>query len=256
MPYYELPPARATQSGAGSASAGAAIGALSAMLLAFFMVPLRDHVPNAAVALALVLPVMFGSVIGGRVAGIVSASIAALSFNFVFTKPYLSLRIASRDDVTTFVVLAIIGVVAAELGSYARRSRIDATRAGSELDRMYRVAELSSQGADVVDVIASARAELVGLFDLDDCVYEAQPSAATLPRLGHRGSLLGAPLVAIGHFVLPTGGVEVRVSGRGRPFGRLVLYASSATQAPLDKRLAAVTIAHELGATLASRAAV
>jgi hypothetical protein len=40
--------------------------------------------------------------------------------------------------------------------------------------------------------------------------------------------------------------------GRGRELGRLVLYASEATRASLEKRLVAVAIADELGLTLAS----
>jgi hypothetical protein len=48
----------------------------------------------------------------------------------------------------------------------------------------------------------------------------------------------------------------VPVNGRGRAYGRLVMYAPDDTEAPLDKRLVAVTMAHELGATLASRSSV
>ena len=55
-----------------------------------------------------------------------------------------------------------------------------------------------------------------------------------------------------GEFLLPTGGVEVAVRGRGRDYGRLVLYAADATRAPIEKRLVAVAIADELGVTLAS----
>jgi K+-sensing histidine kinase KdpD len=232
---------------------GTAVGSLGAMLLAFLLVPLRDHVPNADMALALVIPVLIGAIIGGRVAGLVSAVVAALCFDFVFTKPYLSLRIASKDDVATFVVLAIVALVAAELGVRARRGGADAREARSEIDRLYRVAELSSRGVELDDVVSAARAELMGLFQLVDCVYDPTPSGPELPRLGQRGALEHARLVAAGEFLLPTGGVEVAVKGRGRSFGRLVLYANDATRASLQKRLVAVAIADELGCALASR---
>ena len=81
----------------------------------------------------------------------------------------------------------------------------------SELDRLLRVAELSARGADVDDVVMSARAELIGLFGLDECVYQAERSGPELPHLGNRGALEGACSVAWGDFVLPTGGVEVPV---------------------------------------------
>ena len=139
MPYYELGPTRPKEAGEGNIYIGTAVGALGSMFLSFALVPLRDHIPNANMALALVIPVLLGAIIGGRIAGVVSAIVAALSFNFVFTKPYLSLRIASGDDVATFVMLAIVGLLAAELGARARRGGVDARETRSELDRLYRV---------------------------------------------------------------------------------------------------------------------
>jgi hypothetical protein len=238
--------------GDGSMAIGIAVGALGTFVLAGLLLPLRDHLPNADMALALVIPVLIGAIIGGRVAGVVTAVVAALTFDFLFTKPYLSLRIGSKDDVATFVMLAIVGLIAGELGVRARRGGVAAREARAELDRMYRVAEISARGADVDDVVSSARAELIGLFGLVDCVYEASRSGPELPRLGERGALEQAQLVASGEFLLPTGGVEVPVKGRGRDLGRLVLYAGGHTRAPLRKRLVAVAIADELGATLAT----
>jgi hypothetical protein len=238
--------------GDGSMAIGIAVGALGTLVLAGLLLPLRDHLPNADMALALVVPVLIGAIIGGRVAGVVTAVIAALTFDFVFTKPYLSLRIGSKDDVATFIMLAVVGLIAGELGVRARRGGVAARETRAELDRMYRVAELSARGADVDDVVSSARAELIGLFDLVECIYEAVRTGPELPRLGDRGALEHAQLVASGEFLLPTGGVEVPVKGRGKDLGRLVLYAGDHTRAPLQKRLVAVAIADELGATLAT----
>ena len=238
--------------GDGHVPVGAALGALGALVIAGVLVPFRDHLPNADMALALVVPVLLAAIVGGRIAGAATAVVSALTFDFVFTQPYLSLRIASKDDVATFVVLLIVAMVAAEVGIRGRRGGVAARESRSELDRLLRVAELSARGADVDDVVMSARAELIGLFGLDECVYQAERSGPELPRLGNRGALEGARLVAWGDFLLPTGGVEVPVMGRGRELGRLVLYAAEATRASIEKRLVAVAIADELGLTLAS----
>ena len=102
---------------------GCVIGVLGSLVLAALLVPLRDHVPNADMALALVIPVLLGATVGGRLAAIVSAITAVLVFDFVFTEPYLSLRISSKDDVATFVVFAIVALVAAgPLRTIAARS--------------------------------------------------------------------------------------------------------------------------------------
>ena len=238
--------------GDGHVPVGAAVGALGALVIAGVLVPFRDHLPNADMALALVIPVLLAAIVGGRIAGAATAVVSALTFDFVFTQPYLSLRIASKDDVATFVVLLIVAMVAAEVGIRGRRGGVAARESRSELDRLLRVAELSARGADVDDVVMSARAELIGLFGLDECVYQAERSGPELPRLGNRGALEGARLVSWGDFLLPTGGVEVPVMGRGQELGRLVLYAAEATRASIEKRLVAVAIADELGLTLAS----
>jgi hypothetical protein len=236
----------------GNILAGVVIGGFGALLLSVALLPLRDHLPNANMALALVVPVLAGAIIGGYWAAAVSSLVAAICFDFIFTKPYNSLRIASKDDVATFFVFLIVAMSAAVLGVRARRGSADAREARAELQRLYRVSEISAHGADVDDVISAVRAEMIGLFELVDCVFEAAPSGPPLPRLGHTGALESARLVAVGEFLLPTGGVELPVTGRGQELGRLVLYAGELTRAPLGKRLVAVAIADELGTTLAT----
>jgi hypothetical protein len=232
---------------------GIAIGVLGALLLSVLMLPLRTHLHNDNMALALVVPVLIGAVVGGRLAGAISAIAAALCFDFFFTQPYLSLRIAGSNDLTSFFVLLVVALIAAEVGIRARRGGRAANESRSDLDRLVRVIDLAARGADIEDVVSSARAELIGLFGLVDCAYETGAGHASLPRLGIHGALEGAPLVAAhADFLLPPGGVELPVVGRGIEFGRLVLFASESVRAPLQKRVVAVAIADQLGITLAT----
>ena len=105
----------------GSDVIGLAIGVLGSLALSVAMIPLRDHLHNDNMALALVVPVLIAAVIGGRLAGAVSAITAALCFDFFFTQPYQSLRIASSNDIASFVVLLIVALISAEVGIRARR---------------------------------------------------------------------------------------------------------------------------------------
>jgi Domain of unknown function (DUF4118) len=237
----------------GSDVIGIAIGVLGALLLSVLMLPLRTHLHNDNMALALVVPVLIGAVIGGRLAGVFAAIAAALCFDFFFTLPYLSLRIAGSNDLTSFVVLLVVALISAEVGIRARRGSRAARDSRSDLDRLCRVIELAARGSDIEDVVSSARAELIGLFGLVDCAFETGTSHGALPHLGIHGTIEGAPLVAANHeFLLPPGGVELAVVGRGIQFGRLVLFASESVSAPLQKRVVAVAIADQLGITLAS----
>ena len=239
----------------GSDFVGLAVGVLGALALSVAMIPLRGHLHNDNMALALVVPVLIAGVVGGRWAGALSAGVAVLCFDFFFTQPYLSLRIASGNDIASAVVLVMVALISAEVGIRSRRGGRSARESRADIDRLYRVLELAARGGDIDDVVSSARAELIGLFGLLDCRFETAPADTALPRLGIRGAIEGAPLVATHtDFLLPTGGVELPVVGRGHEFGRLVLFAPDSARASLQQRLVAVAIADELGITLATQA--
>jgi K+-sensing histidine kinase KdpD len=240
----------------GSDAIGLAVGVLGALALSVAMIPLRDHTQlhNDNMALALVVPVLIGAVLGGRRAGAASAVVAALCFDFFFIRPYLSLRISSGNDIASFVVLIVVALIAAEIGIRARRGGNSASESRSDFDRLYRVVELAARGDDIDDVVSSVRAEMIGLFGLEDCTFETSRSEGARPRLGMRGAIEGAQLVATHtDFLLPQGGLELPVVGRGYEYGRLVLFAPDSVRAPLRKRLVAIAIADELGLTLATK---
>ncbi len=238
----------------GSDIAGLAVGVFGSILLSVALIPLRGHVDNDVMALALVVPVLLAAVLGGRWPGAASALVAAICFDFFFTLPYQSLRIASGDDISTFVVLAIVALISAEVGIRARRGGRSARESRSDLDRLVRVIDIAAHEGDIEDVVSSARAELIGLFGLVDCVFESGPAHPEMPRLGIHGTIEGTPLVAAHtDFLLPPGGVEIEVIGRGIDFGRLVMFAGEPVRASLQKRAVAVAIADQLGITLATK---
>jgi hypothetical protein len=247
-------PHRPRELGSTAEYTGIAFGVLGSIALSLALVPFRDNTASANMALALVVPVLVAAVIGGRWAGGIGAVAATLCFDFFFTRPYLSLRIESQSEVETFVILFVVAMITAEVGLRARRGGVAARQSRDELDRVYRIANFSAHGASVNDVVAAVRSELIGLFDLEDCDFEPVPSSAVFPRLGARGAFEGAELVVRGaDFEMPTGGIELPVVGRGRDYGRLLLFAAPATPAPIQKRMVAVAIADELGMTLASQ---
>ena len=59
----------------------------------------------------------------GRLAGFTAAAVAAISFNFFHTQPYLTLRIKEGQDVVTVLLLLVVGLVVGELALLRRRTR-------------------------------------------------------------------------------------------------------------------------------------
>jgi K+-sensing histidine kinase KdpD len=99
---------------------GVAVGGFLPLAIAPLLVPVRSHVVNTNIALVLMAAVVLGASIGGRAAGMLAAMNATLSFDFFFTRPYLSLTIDTVEDIETVVVLLVVGLF---VGSFAGRHR-------------------------------------------------------------------------------------------------------------------------------------
>jgi K+-sensing histidine kinase KdpD len=95
----------------------ATMGSLGLLIFSMFLVPLRDFLGPANVAIILLLGVQVVAIVGGRQGGILGAIVAALSFDFFFTEPYLQLVITDRYDIITAVLLLVAGIATSELGA-------------------------------------------------------------------------------------------------------------------------------------------
>jgi hypothetical protein len=234
-----------------------AIGGLAPILLAAALVVVRGHVDNANIALALAVVVVISGAMGGRVAGMLSGLTAAASFDFFHTRPYLSLLIHDADDVETTILLLALGLVSGQLAWKARvaaRQR-DGGRVG--LDRIRRLADQVARGGQSADVIATAQAELIALFHLVGCQFEAAPFHGRLdiPQLERTGVVAhrryrmepGGDL----EVELPAEGISLPVLSRGQIVGRFVLDFGPSAGATLEQRVVAIAIADQVGASLA-----
>ena len=112
----------------GESTIAASIGAIGLMVFAMFLVPLRDFLGAANVAIILLLGVQLLAIIGGRQGGIVGAVVAALSFDFFFTEPYLRLVIDDRHDIITALLLLVAGIGTSELGALRVRREMERNR--------------------------------------------------------------------------------------------------------------------------------
>jgi len=225
------------------------------MAAAAALVGIRGEVSNANVALVLVAFVLLGALTGGRLAGALSAVIAAMSFDFFHTQPYNSLKINSGDDIQTTVILLVIGVVVGEMGAWARRGRAAMKEDRKEIRRIHRVAEAVARGDPVGDLILSVTAEISAALTLLECRFEPSTGADAGPTLQRDGRVVGGthPYSRAG-VELPGEGVQLQVLGRGRAFGRLVLVPTPGVALSLERRMIAVALADQLGQVLASEA--
>jgi hypothetical protein len=206
-------------------------------------------------ALVLMIVVVAVAALGGRVAGVVTALAAVLSFDFFHTEPYLSLAIGSRDDLETTVLLLVAAVLVGTIAARGRSARQREGSARSEVRRIHRVAEAAASGRPAAEVIAVAQHELRGLLTLEESRFEALPvdDDTVYPRIGRNGAIEGVRAVTFGWgqdgrggFELPAQGIELPVLVRGEHIGRFVLVPTPRHAASLEERLVAVAIADQV----------
>jgi K+-sensing histidine kinase KdpD len=226
---------------------GAAL--VAPVLVSVALVPLRSHVLNTNLALVLVVVVLGAAVAGGRVAGVVGALSAALSYDLLFTIPYGSFKIEHGDDIETTVLLAVIGLIAGELVERARRSEAAAIARRRDLERIHRRAELAAGGERPGRLIAQSAEELTELLHLKVCRYVPEPPPETLPVFTHDAIRVPSDMDRDA----PRAAVALPVRAHGQDLGHFLLVfptESFGLGASVDVKHAAVAVADQLGMAL------
>jgi hypothetical protein len=240
------------------AVAGYVFAAVCPIVVASLLVPLRDELVSTNLALILVLTVVVAGVIGGRGPGVVAAVVATISYDFFLTRPYLSFRIDSADDIETTVILLVIGLIVGQLAVVARRRQTAAERGSEELARLHRVANLAASSAAVDTIAEAVASELTSMLDLRSCRFEeppyVEPVGADLPTVERNGAISGVTSHRFvgGGFAIPEDGALLPVQGRGRVVGRFVLEPGDPHGASIEELVVAVALADHLGAAIAA----
>jgi Domain of unknown function (DUF4118) len=235
-----------------NASVGLVVAALGPVAVALILVPFRTQLANANLALILVLVVVIAAIIGGRRAGALAAIVATLSFDFFLTRPYLSLKIETSNDLETAVTLLGVGLLVGAVASRGRRSERDRERAGEAISRVHRVADEIARGVAIDEVATSVTRELRELLRLYDCWIEFPPFHFVAPRLERGGSIEGSEHRFFdGGVAISEDGVDLTVLEQGRAIARLMLIGDPSHAVTIEERVVAVALADQLGVALA-----
>jgi hypothetical protein len=224
--------------------------------VAAILLPLRSHWSNTNVAMILVTVVVAVAVTGNRVAGALAAVWAAAWFDFFFTVPYDRFTIRDSADVTTFVLLLVVGLVVSQLAARARQLRVIAITDAGYLAQLHETAALTQSARSGDAVVDHVREQLIGLLDLQACRFEYGSLVGQPPRLEQDGTVVagraGRGRVDVERSGFPPGEVELRTFGNGQYYGRFMLTARPGSRPSLQARLVAVTLADQAGRALAA----
>jgi K+-sensing histidine kinase KdpD len=220
---------------------------LAPLAVAAVLVPLRGRLSGANAALVLVVVVVAVASNGHRVAGALSAVSAAAWFDFFLTQPYERFTITRGADITTAVLLLVVGLAVSQLAARARRLRVVTITSAEYLAQIQQTAQLVQSGAEANAVVEQVRGQLTRVLGLRACRFEYGNLLGQHSRLTQDGSVvIGQTPWNVERDGMPTGDVELRVADGRRYYGRFVLQSDPETAPSLQARLVAVTLADQV----------
>jgi K+-sensing histidine kinase KdpD len=234
---------------------GAAIAAALAapLVVVAVLLPFRASWSNTNVALLLVVAVVAVAALGNRVAGALAAVSAAAWFDFFFTRPFERFTIAKPADVTTAVLLLLVGLAVSQLAARARRLQVIAITDAGYLAQIHDTAELTQTARSPDAVVDHVKQQLTGLLDLQACRFEYGSLLGHPPRLEPDGTVMaGQRRWNVELAGLPEDEIELRTFGNGQFYGRFMLQPKPGSRPSLQARLVAVTLADQAGRALSN----
>lgn len=145
-----------------------------AALLAFVV----EHLiaaPN--LTLIFVLPVVVAATAFGWGPALLAASAGVLAFDFFFTAPFYSFRIASPSDLWAAALLLVIAAIVSTVAAEARRRALEARRAADQAQAMQGLAHLVIKSRPRGEVLQAAADTLHRLFRAPAVVFVEEDGA-------------------------------------------------------------------------------
>ena len=228
-----------------------AAAVLAPIAVAVALIPWRSRLDTADCALFLVVAVVAVASAGHRVAALVAAAVAALSFDFFLTRPYYSFRISRHQDLITELLLLVVGTAVGELAARGRAHRREAVESGRTVALLHSATESMATGQEPQVVIEDASAELVQALSLRNCYFTRRRPVDIAARITPQGEVMvGDQAWTTADLGLPTSRVYLPVRAQGWLLGYFVLTPTHGRPVTPQRLLTAVAIADLVGAVL------
>ena len=213
------------------------------IFVAGLLVSVRDTIGNTNVALILVVFVVAAAVFGGRLAGITAAAVAAVSFNFFHTEPYLTLRIKEGQDVVTVILLLVVGLVVGELAILRRRTQTEVVTQASGAHVLEDVLAVLAADSTVDETWTAVRDGIQTALGVRHARFWPGAGRAELPLLTRAGKVVPTLSTWTGRgFELPEVVSLPVVSGKG-VLGHIEIESTPGRTVSVDERRVAVALA-------------
>lgn len=171
--------------------ARAVLASLTPVGVAAAWIPVRDHLSNTDLALALVVVIGAAGWLAGARVAVCSALCAASAFDLLDTRPYGTLAMARTADVTTALILLATGLLIGVGASRLARYRSSEGRRVDALAVVMEASGLVATGGESHLVTEAVAAELKRGLQLLDCRFNFEPPTGSRPAVARDGTLVG-----------------------------------------------------------------
>ena len=216
---------------------------------------MRDRVSTTSAALVLVLCVVVAGTSGQRIAALLAAVSAGISFDFFLTQPYYSLVISDPNDVEVTVLLIVIGGIVTEATMWGLRQESRAARRSGYLDGALRAAENAhSPDMPTTTLVRFTAAQIAEVLGVSACRFVPGPvHDSRLAVLHHDGRVTrNDRTLDVEKDGLPIDGETALEVRRGSDtLGHFVITSASAMAYPTaEQRRVAVLLADQVAGAL------
>ncbi len=212
------------------------------------LVPLRDDISGANVALILVVVVALLAGTGRPVVAGLGAVSAALAFDLCHTVPYGSFTIADHDDIETAVLLLVVAAVVGQVAAATRRYQQIARDRDGQLRRIHAMAELAVGDPEPSFMVVAVIDELTRLLHLRTCRFEPGPGPEDAPVtwVHHDGEVVHGPFRwGVATMGIPGKEVTLAVRRGEHLLGRFLLEPTPGHTLAPERIRTAVTLADQ-----------
>jgi K+-sensing histidine kinase KdpD len=160
-----------------------------ATVLAFIV----DHViaaPN--LTLIFVVPVVIAATAFGWGPALLTVAASVLAFDFFFTEPFYSFRIASPSDLWAAALLLVIAAIVSTIAAESRRRAVEARRAADQAQALQTLANVVIQSRPQSEVLDAAATALSRIFRAPAVVFMQKAGAFAPVATAGEGKITAA----------------------------------------------------------------
>ncbi|MEO8620309.1 MAG: DUF4118 domain-containing protein, partial [bacterium] len=154
------------------------------LIVGTVMLPFRERLDKAHIALAFLLVVLGGSSAGGRALGLSLSVSAFFAFNWVFLPPYYTFVIADPLDWLVLFAFLVTGIVAAQLLEWRRREAELARARADEIDQLATLGAETLNAPRAEDALDAIAAVIRSAMGTDRCEIFMRETDGTLHMAG------------------------------------------------------------------------